>query len=85
MIAVLFKETLGLDLAPPFPRMTFAEAMNRYGTDRPDTRFGMELVDLTAIAATCGFKVFRDIADERRHGAGDQRQGLRFRVFPQGP
>ncbi len=64
MIAKVFKETLGLDLAPPFPRLTFAEAMDRFGTDRPDVRFGMELVDLTAIAATCGFKVFRDIADK---------------------
>ena len=64
MIAKLFKETLGLDLTPPFPRLTFAEAMDRFGTDRPDVRFGMELVDLTSIAATCGFKVFRDIADK---------------------
>jgi aspartyl-tRNA synthetase len=63
MIATLFKETLGVELQPPFPRLTFAEAMNRYGTDRPDVRFGMELVDLTGIASTCNFKVFRDTAD----------------------
>ncbi|MBB5348121.1 aspartate--tRNA ligase [Desulfoprunum benzoelyticum] len=63
MIAVLFKKTLGLDLTPPFARMTYDEAMSRYGTDRPDTRFAMEIVDLTAIAATCGFKVFREVAD----------------------
>ncbi|MEE4137191.1 MAG: aspartate--tRNA ligase [Desulforhopalus sp.] len=63
MIAALFKETLGLELTPPFPRLTYAEAMNRFGTDRPDVRFAMELVDLTAIAAACSFKVFREVAD----------------------
>lgn len=64
MIAALFKETLGLDFTPPFPRMTYDEAMNRFGTDRPDLRFGMELVDLTAIAAACDFKVFRSVAEK---------------------
>jgi aspartyl-tRNA synthetase len=63
MIAALFKETLGLELTPPFPRLTYAEAMNRFGTDRPDVRFAMELVDLTAIASACSFKVFREVAD----------------------
>ena len=63
MIAQLFKDTLNLDLKPPFGRMTFDEAMSRFGTDRPDTRFGFELVDLTGIAANCSFKVFRSVVD----------------------
>lgn len=63
MIASLFKSTLAVDVAPPFKRITYDEAMSRFGTDRPDTRFGLELTDLTEIAATCGFKVFRSIAD----------------------
>ncbi len=64
MIATLFKQTLGVNVATPIPRISYHEAMNRFGTDRPDMRFGMELVDLTAIAKQCGFKVFRAIADE---------------------
>jgi aspartyl-tRNA synthetase len=63
MIASLFKSTLGLDVAPPFKRITYDQAMAGFGTDRPDMRFGFEIVDLTGIASGCGFKVFRDIAD----------------------
>lgn len=63
MIACLFKETLNIDVAPPFHRITYDEAMARFGTDRPDMRFGLEITDLTEIAASCGFKVFRDAAD----------------------
>jgi aspartyl-tRNA synthetase len=63
MIAKLFKDTLDIDVAPPFKRITYDEAMDRFGNDRPDTRFGFELVDLTEIAKTCSFKVFRSIAD----------------------
>ncbi|SMC19196.1 aspartyl-tRNA synthetase [Desulfacinum hydrothermale DSM 13146] len=58
-IVRLFRELLGVDLPTPFPRMSYAEAMSRYGTDRPDTRFGLELVDLTEIVKDCDFRVFR--------------------------
>jgi aspartyl-tRNA synthetase len=63
MIAELFRQTRSIDVQPPFTRITYDEAMARFGTDRPDTRFGLELVDLTAIAAGCDFKVFRSAAD----------------------
>ncbi len=63
MIAALFQATLDIDVTPPFKRITYGEAMDRFGTDRPDMRFGFEIVDLTGIASGCGFKVFREIAD----------------------
>jgi aspartyl-tRNA synthetase len=63
MITALFQATLGIDVTPPFKRITYQESMDRFGTDRPDMRFGFEIVDLTGIASGCGFKVFRDIAD----------------------
>ncbi len=63
MITSLFRETRDLDVAPPFKRITYDQAIARFGTDRPDMRFGFEIVDLTGIASGCGFKVFRDIAD----------------------
>ncbi len=63
MIDALFTATLGVDVQPPFARITYDEAMARFGTDRPDMRFGLELIDLTAIAAGCSFKVFRGVAD----------------------
>ncbi len=63
MIAELFHQTRSIDVQPPFTRITYDEAMARFGTDRPDTRFGLELVDLTAVAAGCNFKVFRSAAD----------------------
>lgn len=46
-----------------FPRMPYAEAMARFGSDKPDVRFGVELKDLTEIAKNCGFKAFKDVAD----------------------
>jgi aspartyl-tRNA synthetase len=59
-LKILLKETLEIDIETPFPRFTFDEAMARYGTDKPDTRFGLELVDLSGIAKDCGFAVFAD-------------------------
>ena len=64
MIRKLFKDTRGLELTLPFNRITYAESMDRFGCDRPDMRFGMELVNLTEIAKGCSFKVFRSIAEE---------------------
>jgi aspartyl-tRNA synthetase len=54
----IFKAVRGIDLPRPFPRLTYAEAMDRYGTDRPDTRYGLELVDVSDLVKDSGFKVF---------------------------
>ena len=54
----LWKECLDVDIELPLPRMTWKEAMDRYGSDKPDTRFGMELKDISEIVKSCGFSVF---------------------------
>ena len=54
----VFKEVLNVEIETPLPRITFAEAMNRYGSDKPDTRFGMEIQDLSETVKSCGFGVF---------------------------
>ncbi|GAA0245501.1 aspartate--tRNA ligase [Faecalicatena contorta] len=59
LLARLFKEVLDVDVALPIPRMTWQEAMDRYGSDKPDTRFGMELVDVTEVVKDCDFVVFK--------------------------
>ncbi len=58
MVAHVFKETIGVEIPTPFPRLTYAEAMSRYGSDKPDVRFGMELVDVSDLVKNSGFKVF---------------------------
>lgn len=58
LIAYVCKEAIGLDIPLPLQRMKWIDAMNRYGSDKPDTRFGMELVDVSETVAGCGFGVF---------------------------
>ncbi|MGL6196426.1 MAG: aspartate--tRNA ligase [Thermoguttaceae bacterium] len=63
LISRLMKDVLGRELKLPIPRMSYDEAMERFGHDAPDLRFGMELIDLTEIAKTVEFRVFRGAAD----------------------
>jgi aspartyl-tRNA synthetase len=67
-IATLWKDLLGIEVPRPFKRLTYAECMRRFGIDKPDTRFGLELFDVSDVAKTCGFKVFADAASAK-HGS----------------
>ena len=60
LLAKLFKEVLGLEIELPIPRMTWQEAMDRYGSDKPDVRFGMELQNVTETVKDCEFVVFKN-------------------------
>ncbi len=60
----VFKDVLGVDVPTPLPRLTFADAMNRYGSDKPDTRFGFEIQDITDTVKDIDFVVFRNAVDE---------------------
>ncbi|MBI6076146.1 aspartate--tRNA ligase [Clostridium perfringens] len=60
LIKHVFKEVLGVDVKTPIKRMTFKDAMEKYGSDKPDLRFGMEITNLSDIVKECGFKVFTD-------------------------
>jgi aspartyl-tRNA synthetase len=63
MIRDVFREVQGVELANPFPRLSYAEAMRRYGSDKPDLRIDLELVDVAELVKGCGFKVFSDWAN----------------------
>ena len=60
LLAYLFKEVLDVDITLPIQRMTWKEAMNRFGSDKPDLRFGMELVDVSEVVKDCEFVVFKN-------------------------
>lgn len=63
-IATAWKEILGIEVESPFRRMSFHEALNRYGSDKPDIRYGLELVDVSALAATSSFGIFSSTVAE---------------------
>ena len=63
LLVRIFKEARGIDIPTPFPRMPYSEAMNRFGSDKPDLRFGVEMVDLSDVFRQSQFKVFRSVLD----------------------
>ncbi len=60
MIATMWQDIIGVQLVTPFPRLTYTESMERYGTDKPDLRFGLEFIDLTELLGASDFRVFQD-------------------------
>ena len=64
MMARIFSETIGEEISLPIPRITYDEAMTRFGKDAPDCRFALELVDISDIASDCDFKVFSDAIEQ---------------------
>ena len=74
LIQKVMKEIKGIDIPRPFQRMKYDEAMSRYGSDKPDVRFGLELIDLTDVVDGCNFKVFAQTVE-----AGNQVKGLNIK------
>ena len=66
MLHEIFKEVLDVDIQLPIQRMTYKEAMERYGSDKPDTRFGLEFVNISDIVKDCGFGVFANAASDEK-------------------
>jgi aspartyl-tRNA synthetase len=77
MFAHLFRSVLGVELAVPFPRLTWREAMERYGTDRPDPRWGMEMRDFSPLFRETEFKVFRSVLEAGGKVRGFKVAGMR--------
>jgi aspartyl-tRNA synthetase len=64
LMVALFRDLMGIDLKPPFPRLTYQECLDRFGLDRPDTRFGLELKDITDLVMDSEFRQFREVVDQ---------------------
>ena len=84
LVARLAQEVLGLEVSLPLPRMTYQEAMERFGHDAPDLRFGMELVDITDLAAQAEFRVFRAVAESGGRVRGFNAKGAADRYSRKG-
>jgi aspartyl-tRNA synthetase len=84
LVARQAQEILGLDVKLPLPRLTYDEAMERFGHDAPDLRFGMELIDVTDLARTCDFRVFRAAAEAGGRVRGINAQGAAARYSRKG-
>ena len=76
MLAEVLKQTKGLEIKTPFPRMSYHEVMDRYGTDKPDIRFGLELREISDIASESEFRVFRQTVDQKGIVKGLAAKGL---------
>ena len=70
MVAAVWREVLGVELERPFPRLTYSEAMTRYGTDKPDLRYGLEIQDLTELLQPSDFRVFAGTKGTRQRIRG---------------
>ena len=75
LLKYIFKEAIGVDVTLPLPRMPWQEAMDRFGSDKPDTRFGMELCDVSKVVEGCGFSVFTGALENGGSGRGINAKG----------
>ena len=76
LLKKVMKDTLGVEVTTPFPRLSFAEAMSRYGTDKPDTRFALELIDVADIVKDSDLKVFSTVVENGGHVKALNLKGL---------
>ena len=76
LLKKVMKETLGVEVTTPFPRLSFAEAMSRYGNDKPDTRFALELIDVADIVKDSDLKVFSTVVENGGHVKALNLKGL---------